>query len=144
MSDDKSRVYISSKTNPDDNFGIETGDPVSAKAAIVCKSDEIRVIAREGMKIVVEGGQARIAADEVVIESDNINLGGDGLSEVGILGTTFLDALKAFLESGIIPDAGGGANFLSVPGVFLPATAAQAAILISAIELARSQVVKLK
>jgi hypothetical protein len=146
MADDKSRIYISSKTNPDDNFSVETGEPVEARAAIVVKSDEIRVVAREGMKIVVEGGQARIAASEVVVESPKINLGGDDLTEPVILGETFLSALETMLTNmkGELGGVGGGGTFLTIPGVTHPLSATAIDAFLAFMEEYKSKVVKSK
>jgi hypothetical protein len=70
FADDKSRVYISSQTDPDANLNIKNdpGPAVDAQAAIIFKSDQIRIIARKGMKVVVEGG-------DLHLEGSNIFLG---------------------------------------------------------------------
>lgn len=51
---DASRIQISMKTDPDDNFQLADGNigSVKTRAAIAMKSDSIRVIGREGIKIV--------------------------------------------------------------------------------------------
>lgn len=51
---DAARIYISQKTNVDENFKLAEGTVGSAKAksAIALKADGIRIIAREGLKIV--------------------------------------------------------------------------------------------
>lgn len=72
---DKSRIYISMKTDVDKNNEIDVGDPKNEVAAILVKSDEIRILARKGMKIVVEGGDAHI-------EAKNIFLGKDAMESV--------------------------------------------------------------
>src|SRR3990167_500857 len=54
MVNDKSRVYISMKTDPDDNFGITDGKNASEAASVVITSDEIRIVARKDMKLVVD------------------------------------------------------------------------------------------
>lgn len=67
---DKSRIYISSLTDVDANLSTanDPGTAVDATAAVVLKSDEIRIIARNGTKIVVEGG-------DLHLEGANIFLG---------------------------------------------------------------------
>ena len=57
---DASRIYISQKTNIDDNFLITKAGtlvPAIGKAAIGLKSDNIRVVARESIKIVAACGE---------------------------------------------------------------------------------------
>ena len=51
---DSARVYISQKTDVDKNFGLVPGNVgmSSAKSAIAAKADSIRLISREGMKLV--------------------------------------------------------------------------------------------
>lgn len=49
---DASRIYISQKTDIDKNFKIKTKEDTSGKAAIGIKSDNIRLIARETLKLV--------------------------------------------------------------------------------------------
>lgn len=96
FSEDKSRIYISSKTNADENFSVssDAGEAVSEAATIVVKSNEIRIIAREGTKIVNEGGDIVILTPgDTTIEGANINIGLNA-EEAGVLG----DKLKAKLE----------------------------------------------
>lgn len=66
--DDLSRIYVSMNTNVDENFGINIGNSALNTPAIVTKSDEIRILARKGTKIIVEGG-------DLHIEGQNIFLG---------------------------------------------------------------------
>lgn len=51
---DSARIYISQKTDVDKNFGLTKGNVgmSMAKSAIALKADSIRMISREGMKIV--------------------------------------------------------------------------------------------
>lgn len=56
---DASRIYISQKTNVDTNFQIEKAGtlvPAMSKAAIAIKSDNLRFIGRESVKIVADCG----------------------------------------------------------------------------------------
>ena len=51
---DAARIYISQKTDVDENFSITTSDGVNSKhrSAIVLKADDLRMVARENIKIV--------------------------------------------------------------------------------------------
>jgi len=51
---DSARVYISQKTDIDENFGLKAGvvGNTTAKSAVAMKADGIRLIAREGIKLV--------------------------------------------------------------------------------------------
>jgi hypothetical protein len=53
---DASRIYISQKTDVDKNFNLASGfiGQTTAKAAIAIKSDSIRIIGREGVKIITK------------------------------------------------------------------------------------------
>jgi hypothetical protein len=77
FAEDKSRIYISMKTDVDNNLSlsqdyssVQPGPPVNAAASIILKSDEIRIGARNGIKVVVEGG-------DIHLEGANIFLGKD-------------------------------------------------------------------
>jgi hypothetical protein len=52
--DDAARIYVSQKTDVDVNFGLKAGGVGIAndKSAIALKADSVRIIAREGIKIV--------------------------------------------------------------------------------------------
>lgn len=54
---DSARIYVSQKTDVDKNFGLAPGNVgmSSAKSAIAIKADSIRMISREGIKIVTGG-----------------------------------------------------------------------------------------
>ena len=58
---DASRIYISSLTNIDKNFGIVDGatGQVKGRSGIGIKSDSVRIIGREGIKIVTGKAQAK-------------------------------------------------------------------------------------
>tara|TARA_R100000008_G_scaffold75985_1_gene55528 strand:+ start:697 stop:1650 length:954 start_codon:yes stop_codon:yes gene_type:complete len=53
---DASRIYISQKTDVDENFALAKGTVGNskAKAAIMLKSDAIRIVAREGIKLITK------------------------------------------------------------------------------------------
>jgi hypothetical protein len=70
LKDDASRIYISQKTDADKGFDIKVGSSAGTAASIAIKSDEIRVVGRKGMKIVVEGGDLHIEASKIFIGKD--------------------------------------------------------------------------
>ena len=98
MKDDKSRIFITMNSDVDGNFDIKVGEASGPSSAIVVKSDEIRIISRNGMKIIVEAG-------DVTIDAKTIILGKDA-SESAVLGdklTTELGKIiDAFTTPGIV------------------------------------------
>ena len=85
---DAARIHISQKTDIDENFGLATGTvgTSSAKSGIALKADAIRLVAREGIKLVSS-------------ESTKNSQGGDLQGLVGI-----------DLIAGNIDDAGSNAD----------------------------------
>lgn len=117
FANDKSRVYVSMNTDPDGNFNVNVGDSASPGAAIVIKSDEIRVIARNGMKLVVEGGKCLIDAKE-------INLGANA-QDAAMLGDKFVQAIQPLLQALQAPSPVGLLGqipIISSPALTLAAT----------------------
>lgn len=163
MADDASRIYISMNSDVDANFEIEAGEGAGPSAAIAVKSDEIRLIARNGMKIVVGDGEpfsfvveadgkvtVEAASDvfvksdtKAVIEAPTVNLGGDNATENVILGLTFLTQLQTMLTA-MSTELGGAGTFLTIPGVAHPASVAAISTFLAAIETFKSQIVKTK
>jgi len=91
---DLSRIYISMKTNVDENFEIETKDTAMVKSdgdvpGIVIKSDQVRIIAREDVKFMVgpadDGAAIVLKADGNIVfipgAKGVIKLGGDDASK---------------------------------------------------------------
>lgn len=64
---DRSRLIISMNSNPDADFDINVGTNSGPKASIIAKSDEIRIIARSGMKLIVEGGNLHVEANNILL-----------------------------------------------------------------------------
>ena len=64
---DSARIYISQKTDIDDNFGLVSGvaGNTKAKSAIALKADGIRLIAREGIKLVTSTDKKNSQGAEV-------------------------------------------------------------------------------
>tara|TARA_Y100000592_G_scaffold91402_1_gene151534 strand:+ start:221 stop:1126 length:906 start_codon:yes stop_codon:yes gene_type:complete len=67
---DSSRIYISQKADIDDYFNLKTPEnpPLKARAAIAIKSDLVRVIGREGIRLVT---------DTDVYNAPGVNVGED-------------------------------------------------------------------
>ena len=72
---DASRVYISQKTDVDDNFDLVDGKigRSTARSAIAVKSDAIRIIGREGIKIVT-GTDVKNSTGEDILSVAGIDL----------------------------------------------------------------------
>ena len=73
--DDASRLLISQKTDVDDNFELVQGNIgfVRAKSAISMKSDSLRLIGREGIKIIT-GGDLKNSAGSDIRSVPRINI----------------------------------------------------------------------
>lgn len=87
---DKSKIGVYSKTNIDTNFNISVGPKQDGIPTVLVKSDAIRVIARKGTKIIVEGG-------DLYLEGSNIFLG-DKATESVIQGNLFNTLWKKLLN----------------------------------------------
>lgn len=69
---DKSRIYIAEKTDPDDYFGIEKGASVEGEPSIIQTSDNLYLKSRKKVKIL--NGNVSILIDEdgnLIIEASN-------------------------------------------------------------------------
>lgn len=86
---DSARIYISQKTDVDDNFDLKDGlNPDSrsrGKSAIAIKADDIRMIARRSLKIITHG--APQAEDSF------------GLASEGCYGIDIIAGNKTFIDS---------------------------------------------
>lgn len=89
LENDLSTIIISMNTDVDDNFKIDVGSKENQVAAIGIRSDEIRIVARKGMKIVVEGGDITLDADTIILGKD----ASDTVAQVNKVKAE-LDALK--------------------------------------------------
>ncbi len=79
---DASRVYISQRTDPDKNFGLPEGKvgDIRNTAAVVLKSDELRFVARGGIKII--SGYGRLdSKNQAMFTSAPIDLIGGANSD---------------------------------------------------------------
>lgn len=72
---DASRIYISQKTDLDDNFDIVDGKVGNSKAraGIAIKSDAVRIVGREGIKIVT-GTDVKNSTGETILSVSGIDL----------------------------------------------------------------------
>lgn len=82
---DKSRIYISQKTNVDENFGIsdyndenfDVIDSLDGDPGIIVKSDKIRLIARSDLQIIVTNNVAEAEDDPKKFASITVKSNGD-------------------------------------------------------------------
>lgn len=72
---DAARIYISEKTDVDDNFQLVDGSigNSKAKSAIALKADGVRIIAREGIKLITKTDFANSQGPEI-FENNGINI----------------------------------------------------------------------
>ena len=71
LQNDKSRIYISGKTDPDDYFGVSKGAAVTGEPAIVGISDNLYLKARKKTKIIGPDYSITLIDGNVTIEADN-------------------------------------------------------------------------
>ncbi len=110
---DAARIYISQKTDVDANFGLADGTigPATTKSAIALKADSLRLISREGIKIVTgtdklnsQGGACRsIQGLDIIAGNDDSSLQpmvlGNNLSEALIRLTHHVDKLAGIVDA---------------------------------------------
>jgi hypothetical protein len=161
--EDAARIYISTRTDSDSGdlspSLSKMGDNRGVSQTVALKSREVRIIGRNSMKIVVDGGKfdvkvpnsdAKIAAGgKVVIECDDIKLGDDPTATEGlVLGTTYRTQEDTFLQvlidqlvavlTALGADAAGAGTFLGIAGVNLPGTVGAAPAAATAIKAAHT------
>ena len=80
---DASRIYISQKTDVDKNFNLADGmvGISEAKAAIAIKSDAIRLIAREGIKIITKADRTNSQGGDLISIPGIDLIAGNGTGE---------------------------------------------------------------
>jgi hypothetical protein len=91
LSSDKSRIYVTANSDVDGNFSINVGESSGPSASIGIKSDQIRIIARNGMKLVVEGGNIYIDAQEIFL--------GSNAQEQAVLGNKLVGELTKIIDA---------------------------------------------
>lgn len=99
---DASRIYISQKTDVDDNFDLTDGKIGNSKArsAIAIKSDAVRLIAREGIKLVT-GTDTKNSTGEKIISVAGIDLiagNDDEILQPLVLGSNVNDSLNKLTD----------------------------------------------
>ena len=100
---DASRIYVSQKTDIDENFNLAEGSIGNsrARAGIAIKSDAVRMIGREGVKIVTKvdthnsQGGGIISIPKIELMAGN-GLGGD--QQPAVKGTTLMRGLKEIIQ----------------------------------------------
>lgn len=93
---DKSRIYVSANTDADGNFGITVGsdDGSGEAAAVVLKSDQVRLIARDDVKISVgeNGAGVIIRGNDIILvpaPDGVIKLGGEDANKALLVNDGF-------------------------------------------------------
>ena len=94
---DAARIYISQKTDIDENFKLVDGSigNSKAKSAIALKADGIRIIAREGIKLVTTTDFANSAGSEILEHNgiEIIALNDDSSLQPMLLGQNTVDCI---------------------------------------------------
>ncbi len=77
-SKDKAFMYMSMKSDPDKDLGLESsGDNVVGKSTICFKGDAVRIVARESMKVVVGKSYFKLKSDGSIVLEGKIKLGSE-------------------------------------------------------------------
>lgn len=71
LQNDKSRLYVSGKTDPDDYFGISKGGAATGEPAIVGISDNVYLKARKKTKIIGPDYSITMIDGDVIVEAQN-------------------------------------------------------------------------
>ena len=106
---DAARIHISQTTDIDKNFNLDRGHVGSAKgrSGIGMKADGIRMVAREGIKIVTEGRGSFNSQDGKIRSTVGVDIiAGNDASEIGrtpnlqpmVKGYELVDALKEIMD----------------------------------------------
>jgi len=149
---DASRVYVSMNTSGDDNFGLtyENADakaPVGDKAYVILKSDEIRIVSREGgsIRFVKEGENqcevSMLSNGNLAIDAPKVFLGEhpDGPeTEPVMMGAKLEAALHAYAD-GVSSTITGLIGNLGAPLIANAAIAGPTAAFKAAVTEALSQ-----
>ena len=99
---DAARIYISQRTDVDDNFELVSGNTGNSKnkSAIAMKADAIRIIAREGIKLVTRTDVHNSAGQktEENLGIDIIALNDDKNLQPMVLGENLEDCLREMIK----------------------------------------------
>ena len=101
---DAARIYISQKTNIDDNFGLVAGSVGNPKprSGIALKADGVRIIAREGIKLVTKTDSKNSQGGEMLDSVFGIDLlatNDDSLLEPIPKGNKLVEALTKIVTN---------------------------------------------
>lgn len=88
LRDDSASVYISMKTDPDANLGINFGSRAVAVSAVISRADCIRVSSRRDLKLSAGSSYITIEDGRIVLDGE-ISLG-EGAAERLLKGETFV------------------------------------------------------
>jgi len=98
---DAARIYISQMTDVDDNFELVDGSVGNSKnkSAIAMKADGVRIIARDGIKLVTKTDFANSKGQEILQSSgiDIIALNDDTSLQPMVLGNNLADCLDKIM-----------------------------------------------
>ena len=110
--DDAARIYISQKADIDDYFALPEGavGNSEARSAILCKADAIRIVGREGVKIISgvakpdennsQGGMcARAGIDLIGMYSDGLDKNGAALLQPLVKGDNLVRCLETMVTN---------------------------------------------
>lgn len=99
---DAARIYISQRTDVDNNFELVSGNNGNSKnkSAIAMKADAIRIIAREGIKLVTKTDVHNSAGEKIEehLGVDIIALNNDNSLQPMVLGENLADCLREIVE----------------------------------------------
>jgi hypothetical protein len=112
LSADASRIYISQKTDADLNFGLADGNVGDSRArgAIILKSDAVRIIGREGIKLVTKTGKFNSHGDRIRsvpaidIIAGNFETGKEPIVKGKVLRNTLKDIIERVNEVNSVLD----------------------------------------
>lgn len=81
---DKSRLYVSGKTDPDSYFGIEAGENVRGEPSVVGASDNVYMVGRKRVKIIGPNCSIVITDGEIEIKTSKSMKLKSGEAEISI------------------------------------------------------------
>tara|TARA_Y100000310_G_scaffold279864_1_gene299243 strand:+ start:1483 stop:2469 length:987 start_codon:yes stop_codon:yes gene_type:complete len=99
---DAARIYISQKTNIDENFKLAAGSigHVKSRSAIALKADGIRIIGREGIKLITRGDRQNSQGGNIGLVKGIDLISGNDDSDLQPIpkGDNVVKAIKALYE----------------------------------------------
>jgi len=156
---DSARIYISAKSDIDDNFQLSDGKIGNAKgkSAIGIKADGVRIIGREGVKIITKGGDTKnsrgcrmssVAGIDLIAGNDDTDLqplvkGNDlanGLMQLADLVNSLNGILVGFMNSQMSYNQSVMKHYHYSPFFGQPTTPALDTLMIDGVNTALDQV----